>query len=318
MNGELHTLFWYTRAELVLLRRKIVTSLNQQCVDSTSSNPEVTRGNEFDNIMCCIIQTLDDILETESLLWNTLFLSHIIQSLTVHLSNLRAQDSATVQTISHLPLDVDRVRIDCFVETLVAICRANLVALCTNPNPSKSSVPVFDNVTLKGNVLVSPTYQNRHSFVQKSRTPNLKIKTPSNSFSNLQNTTVKSPVSKAAHQTACTFTVPTASRVRTKDPLVHSHSNKDMSLSIIEDKIDQVKSLATRVCSKDIVQSHDTAIEAMSNSVHDTWAGLPVHNAESKKNYATERYNDTSRSTTRWHAVNNVIRMIQLPKRIGS
>ena len=79
------------------------------------------------------------------------------------MSNLRAQDSATLQNLSHLPLDIDRVRIDCFVETLVAICRANLVALCTNQ--SKAGVPVFDNVTLKGNILVSPTYQNRHAFV---------------------------------------------------------------------------------------------------------------------------------------------------------
>lgn len=313
MNGELHTLFWYTRAELVLLRRKSATSLN---LDSTSSNPEGTNGKEFDNIMCCIIQTLDDILETESLLWNTLFLSHIIQSLTVHLLNLRAQASATLQNISHLPLDIDRVRIDCFVETLVAICRANLVALCTNP--SKSSVPVFDNVSLKGNILVSPTYQNRHSFVQKSRTPNLKIKTPSNSFSNLQNTTVKSPVLKAANQTACAFTVPITSRVRTKDPLIHSHSNKDLSLSIIEDKIDQVKRLATRVCSKNILQSHNTAIEAMHNSVNDTGAGLPVHNTEPKTIYVGKGYNDTSLSKTRWHAANNVIRMVQRPKKLSS
>ena len=318
MNGELHTLFWYTRAELVLLRRKISSLLSKKCIDLPSSRTEVAQGNEFDNIMCGIIQTLDDILETEAILWNTIFLSHIIQSLTVHLSNLRAvQDAATLQSIAHLPLDIDFVRIHCFVKTLVSICNANLVSLCTNP--SRASVPVCDNVAPKGNILVSPMYQNRLSFIHtRARTSNLKIKTPSNSFSNLQNNTVKSPGLKARHQTANTLTIPTMSRVRTKNPLVHNHSNKDLSLSIVEEKIDQVKRLAMKVTSKDISKSHDTSIEAMSNSVHDTGAGLPVHNVESKQNYAMERYNDTALSKKRWRVATNVVRtVVQLPRKLG-
>ena len=318
MNGELHTLFWYTRAELVLLRRKISSLLSKKCIDLPSSRTEVAQGNEFDNIMCGIIQTLDDILETEAVLWNTIFLSHIIQSLTVHLSNLRAvQDAATLQSIAHLPLDIDFVRIYCFVETLVAVSRANLIVLCTGP--PKAGTSTCDISGLKGNFLVSPMYQNRYSCTnQKSGKTNLKIKTSSKSLSNVERKTTTSPILGEENQIKETFNIPTTSRVRNKDPLRQSRSNKDLSLLILEDKIDQSKRLATKVTSKEMLLSHDTSIEAMSNSVHDTGAGLPVHNSEFKSVHVEKRYIAKPKALTRWRAANNVIRtLVHLPRSLG-
>ena len=64
MNGELHTLFWYTRAELVLLRRRALSFSNDDGKKKTHPIEDVAVRKEVDNVMCGIIQTLDDILQT--------------------------------------------------------------------------------------------------------------------------------------------------------------------------------------------------------------------------------------------------------------
>ena len=92
MNGELHTLFWCTRAQLLLMRRQASTALRKldAMKDTKDGSKLKDRHMEVDNIIFGSVHTIDDILTTEALLWNTLFLVHIIQSLTVHKSYLNA------------------------------------------------------------------------------------------------------------------------------------------------------------------------------------------------------------------------------------
>ena len=171
MNGELHTLFWYTRAQLVLMRRQAsIASRKLDGIQYTKDGTKLkSRHMEVDNIICAMVHTIDDILTTEALLWNTLFLVHIIQSLTVHKSNLTAiHDSEKLQTSTVLPMDLQYVRIYCFIETLLVVCQANLVSLCTTTH--KATASNTPHVANKGNIVISPMYQSRQPSIGKSDT----------------------------------------------------------------------------------------------------------------------------------------------------
>ena len=171
MNSELHTLFWYTRAELVSTRRKIIPFPERR--HETVTELDDIRS-EVDDIISAIVQTLDDIMETQLLLWNTLFLSHIIHSLSVHLSNLSDVHNAAVSRgVSMLTLDINYIRLECFIKTLLNICQANIITLCTNSSKtvmSKSdlaanrspSVKISTGFQRKEAIPISPTWTTKN------------------------------------------------------------------------------------------------------------------------------------------------------------
>ena len=139
-----------------------------------------------------------------------------------------------------------------------------------------------------------------------------------NGLLDIKKNTIKPPVLGRAPQVGEIFNIPITSRVRTKDPLRKSRSNKDLSVLLVEDKMNQVKRLIMKVTSKDMLQSHDKSIEAMSNSVHDARAGLPVHNVDPQQLRIDNKYNNTPHTVMRWRAAQNVIRtLVHLPKSMG-
>jgi hypothetical protein len=323
MNAELRTLFWYTRAELVLLRRRALSFKNDDGNSTIHPIEDVAVRKEVDNIMCGIIQTLDDILQTETFLFNTLFLSHIIQSLSVHLSNLRAvHDASVLQNFQHLPLDINFVRIHCFVETLLFVARANLVSVCTTP--PKSNVSGYDNTVPKPNVALSPMYQNRLSKTNlRAAEYNILKKSSSSRLLNVKNNASKSqvttsPVTKSPEFSNKTDPVLKDTQIFHKDPLVKSRSNRNLSDFFIEDKIYQVNRLSKNISGRDMLNSHHQAIEAMNNSVSDTGAGLPVHDSSSKSTGFHVNNHVEPHTGMRWHRASGLInRLVQLPRSLG-
>jgi hypothetical protein len=134
MNRELNTLFWYTRSELVLIRRRNKSFISDQSDKKIVTDEEDDcRRDEVDVIMRGIIETLDEILASEAKLWNTPFLVHIIQTFSVHISNLKnVYDTNSSVLYTLIPIDIDYTRVCCYLKIIIAVCEANLIHLCTH------------------------------------------------------------------------------------------------------------------------------------------------------------------------------------------
>lgn len=169
MNRELHTLLWNTRAEFVLMRRKNHLVHKKDNSNVENDDHEDSIRVEFDEIICDVIQILDDILASEGFLFNTILLTHIIQSLTLHLYNLKTcQDTAVRLLYTILPVHTTHIRVQCHIQILINICNSNLVTLCsTEPRVKgcmcrRSSYPIA--LSYKSNVTVAATVAQDPSF----------------------------------------------------------------------------------------------------------------------------------------------------------
>lgn len=92
---------------------------------------ETTLWEEVNDIIQGILETLDEILRTSQVTWNTLFLANIIQAFTSHLQNLRdCHKAASVAVLTIFPMDVDYTRVRCHVQTMLSVCTANLSQMC--------------------------------------------------------------------------------------------------------------------------------------------------------------------------------------------
>jgi hypothetical protein len=133
MNRELNTLFWYTRSELVTIRRRNKSFLSDRSDQNVKSDDsEASLRDEVDVIIRSMIETIDEILASESKLWNTPFLIHIIQAFSVHIFNLNTvQETNSSLLYTLLPLDIDYTRLRCYNEIILGMCQANLISLCT-------------------------------------------------------------------------------------------------------------------------------------------------------------------------------------------
>jgi hypothetical protein len=141
MNRELHNLVWYTRAEFVLMRRHNNSAKVSLALDTEDVPLEEMMPNELNQILCNIIHTLDNILASEKVLFNTLLLTHVIQSLTVHSFNMKAcHEGANDSVGTFLSLDNTHVRMQCHLNVLLDVCKSNLVSLCSKSRV-RESVP---------------------------------------------------------------------------------------------------------------------------------------------------------------------------------
>ena len=136
MNKELHTLFWYTRSELVLIRRRNKSFISDQ---SPGTNFKTVSGeglrDEVDIIIRGMIETIDETMAAEAKLWNTPFIIHVLQALSVHMRNLKMIEKTSCSHVyTLLPLDIDYTRVRCYIDLLVAVCQANVVRLCALPD----------------------------------------------------------------------------------------------------------------------------------------------------------------------------------------
>jgi len=80
-----------------------------------------------------MVNTVDEILGTASVMWNALYLLHLIHALNTHVLNLEACNRAAQDTSCHVfALELDHNRVRRHIETIVAVCQSNLTLMCTN------------------------------------------------------------------------------------------------------------------------------------------------------------------------------------------
>ena len=111
---------------------------------------------------------------------------------------------------------------------------------------------------------------------------NILKKSSSSRLMNVKNNATNSPVTTIPELSNKTDPVLKDTKIYHKDPLVQSRSNRNLSDFFIADKIYQVNRLSKNVTGRGMLKSHYQSIEAINNSVSDTGAGLPVHDASSK------------------------------------
>jgi hypothetical protein len=129
MNRELHTLILYTRAEIMLVKK--------QNNHAGGNNMFGVACDEVTEILSGITQTLDNVITLGGSSWNALILAHIIQAFTIHLFDLKTcREAANMLGTTMLSLDMNYVRIHCHVTTVIDMCKANLVNLCSSVVPS--------------------------------------------------------------------------------------------------------------------------------------------------------------------------------------
>jgi len=352
MNSEMFTLFWYTRAELALIRKQLNCFAEKQNDTDIDPDEKDSLRKEVDDIIRGVIQTLDDILYTESLVVSTLFLSHIIQSFTVHISNLQATlEVAEKRGITLFSLESNVVRTNCFITTLISIARANLVILCTTTH--KSLVSNTENIQHNKKLLIPPMYQTRTPSILQ---PNIKYNEQRNlhvcDSSSTQNSSTKTrdyiarnlPVfqpnkPRIAPLPRVQTDDPTPMRDSTTDPpssghstpgsdvkrinlaqhkLPHSVSRMGSSRRFVEEKIDQMDRLTIHLTSKDMLTSHEQATVAMQNSVMDNVKPPAVRTPKSRGIYFKEVENDEKPGRKKWMTAQNVVRTMARLRVLGN
>ena len=352
MNSELFTLFWYTRAELSLIRKQLNCLSEKKNDNDIQRDDTVSLRKEVDDIMRGVIQTLDDILYTESLIVNTLFLSHIIQSFTVHLSNLQATlGVAEKRGITIFSLDSNIVRINCFITTLISIARANLVILCTTTT-QKLSISNTENISNNKKRSIPPMYQTRTPSILQTYTkrndrsdvlvctsPNIQgpsTRTHDYLVKNLPvfepNKSHTAPLLRVHTDDLTTprdsNTDPPSSRHSTSGSVVNQlHPNQPRvpppisrmgsSRTFAEEKIDQVTRLTIHLTSKDMLTSHEQAKVAIQNSVTENIKSPPSSIQKSRGMYFDETRDDKKETKKNWSTAKNVVRTMARLRVLG-
>jgi hypothetical protein len=128
MNNELRSVLLFMRTDLVRIERKIHGSQ-----DGLQIEADNMFRNDMVGLIHGVVNTLDDIIQTGAVMWNALYLLHLIQSLTIHMSNI-----GECQTLSDragcilFVLHIDYKRVQCHLETILYMCRTNLSSLCNS------------------------------------------------------------------------------------------------------------------------------------------------------------------------------------------
>jgi hypothetical protein len=139
MNKDTHSLLWYTRAEIVRIRGRNTEYTKNNKPDSRSGDTQRALYEESNEILTCILRTLDDTLTLGGSRWSALFLAHVIQAYTLHLFAMKTCHDAYIKLgFTMLGLDNNYVRIRCHVNTVLDICKANLVVLCSSAKAGES------------------------------------------------------------------------------------------------------------------------------------------------------------------------------------
>jgi len=132
MNSELHSVFQFIRSDMARMLKKnsnLKSELDVQC--------DCSYMDEMGDLLRGVIHTVDDILVSAAVLWNALFLIHIIHSMNIHASNIEACHKAADAVGSHVfRLDIDHSRVQCHLQNVLYICRYNLSRMCTDGPPS--------------------------------------------------------------------------------------------------------------------------------------------------------------------------------------
>ena len=132
MNNELHSVFLFVRSDMARMLNKNSSFKSELGVQSDCRYME-----EMGDLLRGVVHTIDDILVSAAVLWNALFLIHMIHSMNIHASNIEACHKAADAVGSHVfRLDIDHSRVQCHIQNILYICRYNLSRMCTDGPPS--------------------------------------------------------------------------------------------------------------------------------------------------------------------------------------
>ena len=153
MNSEFHSLFLFTRADIGRMITKNTAS-GKDC--------DCSYVDEMSGLLKSVMYTIDDIIVSAGVMWNALFLVHLIHSINVHVSNIEAcHEAADAKGSPVFRFDVDYIRIRCHLDNILAVCRYNMSRMCTEGVPvshrdrrlkNGSMIPVQDSMGLKRTV----------------------------------------------------------------------------------------------------------------------------------------------------------------------
>jgi hypothetical protein len=122
MNSELRSVLLYVRADIVQIRHRC--------------EPACKLQSEMTGLMRGIVSTIDDLVSTGTVMWNSLFLLHLIHVFTNQLKNIdEVRKAATSVGIDPFTVDADHTRIVCHLHTVISICQNNLAMLCGGNGP---------------------------------------------------------------------------------------------------------------------------------------------------------------------------------------
>ena len=306
MNAELHTLLWYARTEIVLTRRRNVPVSNKIMFNKQSHTPEENMNKEVYELMGDIMNTLDDILGAETMLWNAILLSNIITAFTTHLSNFKQCHNASHSLGSTtLSLNNNYIRIKCHIETILDVLKANIISLC-------SSVPVYG--VRRSSLLESPAYKrNTTAIAVGNNTPvcpqGLKRSTRMRNIGDMNNmcvdTTKKTLIRPPNEQTLSIHTKPTKAQCTRDVSQTHrlrrtaSQPHTPTRTDVVKDIIKQHGRRRLKLGSKMLIDVHNTANDAMLYSITD--GEVPVQYNNQTLNEKFGDHHPLGRSRSEYH-----------------
>lgn len=268
MNRELHTILWYIRADFIMIRRQCQSLSNQNLVHTKKNVPEQNVNREVDDILHGIITTLDDMFESEIMIWNSILLQNLIQAFTSHIHNLdKCQHAAEGLGSTSLSLDNNYIRAKCHIDTTLSILRYNIVSICSSVSLNKN----------RQSLASVPLHKREISTQFTNTDPQILSRMSARSVF------ISKPI---RHSSLGNMIRRTSSNLGTKQ-LISSQSAKEMHTK--ETKTDDVSSNEAikntihvhnrrrlKMCSKELIKEHDKTHSAILNSMASDRHGVSV------------------------------------------
>ena len=172
MNSELHSVFLFTRSDITRVLKRINEFRSESNVESDCSYMD-----EMSDLLRGVIHTIDDIITSAAVMWNALFLLHIIHSMNVHASNIEAcHKAADVIGSPVFRLDIDHRRMQCHIQNILCICRYNLSRMCTSEaSRSRRKRSLIDSSTLSAAPIGVLDRVGTYKLLPRIKSPTLSI-----------------------------------------------------------------------------------------------------------------------------------------------
>ena len=137
MNSEFNSVLVFIRSDMSRMIKKMSTFKSELKERSDPDEPgDYSYIDEMYELLRGVMHTLDDILISATVMWNALFLLHMIHSMNIHISNIYAcHKTADAKCAPVFRLDIDHSRVQCHLENILSICRYNLSRMCMDGVP---------------------------------------------------------------------------------------------------------------------------------------------------------------------------------------
>ena len=280
MNKELHTLLWYIRADLVLLRKKSSPlSPKLTCFDKYApSTLEKMVNPEIYDILFGIIATLEDMFESETMLWNSILLENLIQAFTGHVRNLDMCHAAAEGLKStSVSLENNYIRVKCHLDTILSILRFNIISMCSSVSLKKTReslaiVPLYQRFSHGARPTADPVQdfglkrlRSGHSVPSKSSFVSRQLR-HTNSLDSINNTSNIPPP----------LTLKRSKSEKTSSENATNFESFSPHDAFVKTRIYQHSRRRLKMCSKLLIDEHDKSTHAILNSVGGDGPGVSV------------------------------------------